>query len=538
MVIKEIGNLCSHFDLTDIWRQLNPQTSSFTWHDKAFKTQSRLDFFLITPDLVNTAKECNIVHTPFSDHSSVMLNLQSLDQRKRFGPGFWKFNANLLEDEKYVKEMRKNISCFREKYNAVTDLGLKWDVIKMEIRSFTLQYSKKKARIERDKEKDLQIEMNNLQEKLSTSKNDHKLLNEYNAVKVQLDKILNNKIKGTILRSKARWYENGEKNTNYFLNLEKRSFLRKKLSKLKLSNGEETEDPKEILEEEKSFYKKLYTSKNVDPENSEFDIFFNNNLLTPLTEELSKKCEGMLSEKECHLALNDMENCKSPGSDGLSSEFYKVFWDDINLDVVASLNYSFEKRQMSICQKRGIITLVPKKDKPTNLLGNLRPISLLNTDYKIATKAIAKRLEAVLPNVINANQTGYIKGRFIGENVRLISDIINYTATKNLSGLAAFLDFEKAFDSIEWNFLFKVLNLFNFGPDFKNWVQTFYCNITSCVTNNGFASDFFNLERGVRQGCPLSGMLFVLGIEILALAIIQNPKIEGIAVGSCEIKIT
>ena len=178
---------------------------------------------------------------------------------------------------------------------------------------------------------------------------------------------------------------------NCFLNLEKRNFLRKKISKLKLSNGEETEDPKEILEE-KSFYKKLYTSKNVDSENSEFDILFNNNLLTPLTEELSKKCEGILSKKECHLALNDMENGKSPGSDGLSSEFYKVFWDDINLDVVASLNYSFEKRQMSICQKRGIITLVPKKDKPTNLLRNLRPISLLNTDYKIATKAIAKRL--------------------------------------------------------------------------------------------------------------------------------------------------
>ena len=125
----------------------------------------------------------------------------------------------------------------------------------------------------------------------------------------------------------------------------------------------------------------MYTSKKVDPENSEFDILFNNNLLTPLNEELSKKCEGVLSEKECQLALKDMENGKSPGSDGLSSEFYQVFWDDINLDVVASINYSFEKRQMSICQKRGIITLVPKKDKPTNLLGNLRPISLSNTDY-------------------------------------------------------------------------------------------------------------------------------------------------------------
>ena len=105
-------------------------------------------------------------------------------------------------------------------------------------------------------------------------------------------------------------------------------------------------------------------------------------------------------------------------------------------------------------------------------------------------------------------------------------------------GLAIFLHFEKAFDSIEWNFLFKALDKLNFGPDFKSWVQTFYCNITSCVTNNGFASDFFDLERGVRQGCPLSGTLFVLGIEILALAIKKNPKIEGIRVGAREIKTT
>ena len=163
-----------------------------------------------------------------------------------------------------------------------------------------------------------------------------------------------------------------------------------------------------------------------------------------------------------------MDNGKSPGSDGFTCEFYKFFWDYVKQTVIASINYGFKKRQLSICQRRRIITLVPKKDKSTNLLGNLRPISLLNTDYKIATKAIAKRLEAVLPLLINADQTGYIKGRYIGENGGLISDIISYTAAKNLPGLAVFLDFEKAFDSIEWNFLFKVLDKLNFGPDFKN----------------------------------------------------------------------
>ena len=205
----------------------------------------------------------------------------------------------------------------------------------------------------------------------------------------------------------------------------------------------------------------------------------------------------MLTEQECYQALKHMDNGKSPGSDGFTCEFYKFFWDYVKLNVVESINYGFEKRQLSICQRRGIITLVPKKDKLTNRLCNLRPISLLNTDYKIATKAIAKRLEAVLPLVINADQTGYIKGRYIGENVRLISDIISYTAAKNLPGLAIFLDFEKAFDSIEWNFLFKALDKLKFGPDFKHWVRTFYCNITSCVTNNGYGSDFF--QSGARR---------------------------------------
>ena len=427
--------------------------------------------------------------------------------------------------------MCENIPAFIETYRDVSDLGLKWDVIKMEIRSFTVQYSKRKARLEKDKENQLLTKLNDLQEKLCSSRNDLNLLNEYYALKAKLEKLLNKKIKGTILRSKARWYENGEKNSSYFLNLEKRNFLRKKISKLKLSNGEETDDAKTILEEEKAFYKNLYSTRNVNPTDSEFDTFFNNNLLTPLNEKQSKKCEGMLTEQECYQALRHMDNGKSPGSDGFTCEFYKFFWDYVKQNVVESINYGFEKGQLSICQRRGIITLAPKKDKPTNLLCNLRPISLLNTDYKIATKAIAKRLEAVLPLVINADQTGYIKGRYIGENVRLISDIISYTAAKNL-------DFEKAFDSIEWNFLFKALDKLNFGPDFKNWVRTFYCNITSCVTNNGCASDFFNLERGVRQGCPLSGILFVHGIEILALAIKKNPKIEGIRVGAREIKIT
>ena len=103
--------------------------------------------------------------------------------------------------------------------------------------------------------------------------------------------------------------------------------------------------------------------------------------------------------------------------------------------------------------KRGIISLIPKKDKEKKYLKNWRPIFLLNNDYKIVTMALALLLEKVLPTIISPNQTGYVKGRYIGESITIITGIMSFTKKKNIPGLAVFLDFEKAFDSIEWCYL-------------------------------------------------------------------------------------
>ena len=115
-----------------------------------------------------------------------------------------------------------------------------------------------------------------------------------------------------------------------------------------------------------------------------------------------------------------MEPDKTPGTDGLPADFYKVFWNDISDYLVNSINYAFGKGQLSVTQRRGIIKLIPKKDAGPDLIKNWRPITLLNCDYKIAAKAIANRLKRVIPNLVNSDQTGFIKGRFIGENIRLI----------------------------------------------------------------------------------------------------------------------
>ena len=124
--------------------------------------------------------------------------------------------------------------------------------------------------------------------------------------------------------------------------------------------------------------------------------------------------------------------------------------------------------------------------------------------YKIAAKSIANRIKKFLLNIINNDQTGFFKNRFIGENIRLIESIINHTNMEQLSGLLLFVDFEKASDSIEWSFIEKTLRHFNFGTSLVSWVKLFYTNISRCVLNNGWASDFFSLHRGVRQGCKKS----------------------------------
>ena len=197
---------------------------------------------------------------------------------------------------------------------------------------------------------------------------------------------------------------------------------------------------------------------------------------------------------------------------------------------------------MSISQRRAIITLIHKgKELSRDDLGNWRPISLTNFDYKILAKILANRFKGVISDIIDDDQTAYIRGRNITTILRLIDDVIEHVEVCNKTGAILALDYKKAFDSISKEYLLQCFKIFGFGDDFIQWVETLMSKTESAVIHCGWISEFFPVLSGVRQGCPFSCVAFILGVEIMALKIRQCSDIEGIKIptidGTISVKI-
>ena len=216
----------------------------------------------------------------------------------------------------------------------------------------------------------------------------------------------------------------------------------------------------------KKYYQNLYAASLEIDEKPLTEITGENP--NKITNDESINLEGEITYTELATTLRNMKNGKSPGNDGFAIEFFKFFWPDLGHFILRSLNFAYRNDCLSVTQKQGIITCIPKPNKSRNFLKkNWRPISLLNVIYGLASSVIANRLKTVLNRIIYEDQKGFISGRFIGENMRLIYDIIFETKEQNIPGLLLSIDFQQAFDSVSWKFISKTLDYFNFGPSFN-----------------------------------------------------------------------
>ena len=228
-----------------------------------------------------------------------------------------------------------------------------------------------------------------------------------------------------------------------------------------------------------------------------------------LSDNTRESCEGPITQQELLKAVNSMENNKSPGFDGLTTNFCKHFWPLLGKKLTRVCNYVFQTACLAVSQRRGVITLLFKLGDRTQHK-NWRPITLLNTDYKILSKALANRLQQVLPLIIHTDQTASTKGKTINDNTRLPHDVVTYANEKGIPLALISVD------------------QLGFGPNFFRRIQTIYNSASSSVKATGWLTAFINLERGLRRGCALSLPLYVLTTETLAINIRANPTIHWI----------
>lgn len=225
-----------------------------------------------------------------------------------------------------------------------------------------------------------------------------------------------------------------------------------------------------------------------------------------------------------------MNKGRSPGLDGLPPELYISFWPQLGPLLLNMLNSSINRGSFSTSSNVAIISLLLKKDKPPTDCSSYRPLSLLNCEIKLYAKVLATRLERYMPHLVHQDQTGFIKSRLATDNVRRLLHIIDSASSSESSSAILSLDAEKAFDRLEWGYLWSVLRYMGFSEGLISMIQVLYANPSAVVLTGNTCSARFPVSRSSRQGCPLSPLLFSLSLEPVAQAIRQSVAHEPITI--------
>lgn len=304
----------------------------------------------------------------------------------------------------------------------LNDLSVVWEWRKYQIKGYVSSYTRNIYSLEKQHMADLNRDLENLYARADEDGEDRSMV--IDSIKRELREIEEEKAQKIIFRAKCNWALYAERPTKYFLNLEKR---RSRENTLNSGDRREDTDIPDILRVGKGFYEDLYRSQedsltpiaNVRREWSELD-------LPRVPNDKKELLDAPFLNEELKAVLSHLNKNKSPGSDGITPEFVSCFWDIISHYSCDSLDFSISEGRLSSGQRRGIITLVPKKDVDRRIIANWRPITLLNTDYKIFTKALALRLQRVMGRLVHPDQTGFMSGRIIGDSVCLVEDSLDF----------------------------------------------------------------------------------------------------------------
>lgn len=499
--------------LIDTFRYKHGNDKSFTFHH--LNSASRID--RIYTNFPNGILKVEHIAVHLSDHNGVRLRMR-IPEITRRGKGFWKLNVKLLTKghiKHVVGEFWEN---WRNEKLAFQNPVYWWEEGKKQLKKLFIELGIEERRKENKTRNDLERELQELYKDQDAGLDNWVKINER---KEKLKKMDVGKMEGAKIRGRLNLGID-EKPTAAFFHLEKRNF--KTMDGIKNKEGQILEDQSEIAKIIRDYYKDLYSEEKID--NTQKDKFVNN-ISKKLNEEDRESLEGMISKEEVEQELKAMKSNKSPGIDGLPKEFYKTFFDIIGEDLTEVINNIYFSGIMGETMRTAVITLLFKKGD-IHEIKNYRPVSLLTVDYKLITKVLKTRLSKVMASLVHTDQACGVPGRTINDQLLTLESLIN-VGKKSGGALVAF-DLQKAFDRVNHEYMKCVLQKMNIGPYFLKWIKIIYKSPQSRLNINGCISDPFAVKRSVRQGCPLSALLFALCQEPLANAIRNEPNIKGMVI--------
>lgn len=502
--------------LLDIYRHLKPGGRDFTHFNKGCGIHSRLDRIYIPVKFSFMIPQIFSGLPLFSDHAPVGFNIQSRPNPK-WGYGHKKMNPFYFADPNFqdnIKILIENEKIIRND-SAPNEF---WNNLK---RKFWIEYESFVKTYHQNRKRFLEAlyKLPQTQERVDTI--------------FEIQNIPNELKKATGL---SYFKHVAEEDFLALYAKNKIKFDKEKCIKSILDGEIEVSEREEIINVIRNFYIDLYKSES--PDEGEISNFLDMEL-PKISEEDHDRIKKFIKTSEIKNAIEVAAKGKTPGPDGIPVEFYKIFENELSPILTEAVNNMFLRSEFDRDFNHSITTLIYKGRGLRSDIKNWRPISLLNSDYKLLTKVIAERITPVLPGLIHVNQTCGVPGRTSFENIYNITSIIDQALDNNDKFLLITLDQEKAFDRIEHTYIRQVLRAFGFPDALIRWHEIISKNAKAKISINGLLTEPIDIERSVRQGDPLSMIIYILAIEPLACKIRENREIKGYKpINSKQIKLS
>ena len=512
----ELQHLVDHLRLVDGYRLLFPYGHDMSFIHKTQDRKSRIDRIYIRQNRLITKHQYldETVKDNWTDHSGLYVQIGGTNTQRHTCP-HWKLNNSVLENEEYTRKVSEEIQAYTQIPPPHGHLNF-WVNLKTNIRDFTKEFCKAENKRRRDRERELTL----ILEVAKSNPN----LDPMNitAYEEELESIKKHKYTGAQIRSRVEFLEEP---TKEFLAMEGLVQSKRNIGGVEDKNGVYVTEIGKIRETFLDYYSGLYDEGETDTDMQ--DVYLN--YVRTIDDTQKTDLETDVTEQEILESIHSFSKNKSPGPDGLTAEFYQKFSRELAPLLRKVVEEIFERGEMPNLMNLSYIALLPKEEN-CRQTKQYRPISLLNTDYKVITKTLTNRLGKYMHILVHPDQASACKGRTIQDQNLLIRDTIAYAKQTNTHACVLSLDQVKAFDRVSHSFLFKVLEKCNLGPNFRKWIQILYKNPESKILINQTLTEAFKIKRSVRQGDSLSPLLYVLILEPLLEKIRQNPRIQGVII--------